>query len=223
MAFLAAALPAAIGAVGSIIGGNKAAKAQQAAAQQALTGYNYLSTNPLISATQSGAQQAATSQAGVNGDINSLLTSPDQNNPAFKNYLNSTGYNFQLKQGTDAIAGNAAAKGILNSGATAKALTGYGQSLASTTFNNYLGQLGGLSGLYGKTVDQGLTATGQVGAAGNIGGGNAAQQTAGAGQSQANGIGGAFGAAANAAPGIVSGFSNFFSSPASNPGAMGLY
>ncbi len=38
-----------------------------------------------------------------------------------------------------------AAKGLLNSGATLKALTKYGQNLGSTTFNNYLSQLGGLS------------------------------------------------------------------------------
>lgn len=209
MGFLAAALPAVIGGVGSILSGNKAASAQKAAAQNALMGYNYLSSNPLISSTQSNAQTAQTGEANTTGAINSLLTSPDQNNPAFKNYLNSTGNQFQLGQGMDAITGSAAAKGILNSGATAKALTNYGQGLASTTFNNYLSHLGSLVGLQGSQVDQGLAATGQVGQAGNIGGANAAQQTAAAGQSQANGLGGAFGIASKFfSPGAPGG--NFF-------------
>lgn len=191
-----------IGGIGSIIGGNTAAKAEKSAAQSALTGYNYLSSNPLISQLQSGATTAQTNQntqlgaeGQTQGAINSLLTSNGTNNPAFKNYLNSTGYNFQLQQGTDAITGNAAAKGLLNSGATGKALTGYGQNLASTTFNNYLSQLGGLSAsqgnlaaAYGGQVGQGLTAAGEVGAAGNTGGGAAAQQIAGAGQSSGTGL-----------------------------------
>lgn len=64
---------------------------------------------------------------------------------AFNRYLNSTGYQFQLGQGQNAIVSSAAARGLLNSGATAKALTKYGQNLASTSFDNYLKQLGALS------------------------------------------------------------------------------
>jgi hypothetical protein len=191
-----------IGGIGSIIGGNKAAKAEKAAAQQALTGYNYLSTNPLIGQLQSNASTAQGDQnaalggeAGTVGNIQDLLTSNGTDNPAFKNYLDSTGYNFQLQQGTDAITGSAASKGLLNSGSTGKALEGYGQNLASTTFNNYLGQLGGLSASqgklasdYGGQVDQGFRAASAVGSAGTSGGGNAAQQTAAAGQSAGTGL-----------------------------------
>lgn len=60
---------------------------------------------------------------------------------AFNNYLNSAGYQFQLGQGTKAVTGSAAAKGLLNSGATAKALNEYGQNVASTYFQNYLNNL----------------------------------------------------------------------------------
>lgn len=195
-----------IGGIGSIIGSGQAAKHEKQAAQSALTGYNYLNTNPLIGNLQTNAGTASTAQtgalagaAGTTGAINQLLTSPTQDNPAFKNYLNSTGYGFQLQQGTDAIAGNAAAKGTLNSGSTARALQTYGQGLAGQTFNNYLGQLGGLGAQqlnvasgYGNQVGQGLTAAQAVGQAGTTGGNNAGTFQAQVGQSVGSGITNAF-------------------------------
>lgn len=85
---------------------------------------------------------AASSQAGallgVGGDTAAAQA-------GLNNYLNSSGYNFQLGQGTQAINNSAAAKGLLNSGATMKALSDYGQNTASTYFNNYLNQLGALT------------------------------------------------------------------------------
>lgn len=187
-----------IGAGGSLIGGAEAAKGEKHAAQQALTGYNYLSNNQLINQAQSAGGQGVAGASDITGNIRQLLTSPSQNNPAFQNYLNSTGYNFQLDQGTRAITGSAAAKGLLNSGATARALTGYGQNLASTTFNNYLAQMGGLAGLYGAQADRGLGAAEAVGQAGTTGGGNAGVHTAAAGES----MGSAFTNAANVFGGL---------------------
>lgn len=64
---------------------------------------------------------------------------------AFDNYLNSTGYRFQMKEGQDAIATSAASRGLLNSGATAKALTKFGQGTGSKYFNDYLNQEGTLA------------------------------------------------------------------------------
>lgn len=63
---------------------------------------------------------------------------------AFQNYLGSSGYNFMMDQGQRGITGSAAARGLLGSGSTLKGLTQFGQNLGSTTFNNYLGQLGSL-------------------------------------------------------------------------------
>lgn len=60
---------------------------------------------------------------------------------AFQNYLNSTGYQFQLGQGQQAINQGYAAKGALQSGAALKALQTYGQNTATGFFNNYLNQL----------------------------------------------------------------------------------
>jgi hypothetical protein len=65
-------------------------------------------------------------------------------NQAFQNWQDSTGYQFGLNQGSQAITGNAAATGLLNSGATAKALNTYGQNYANTQYGNYNNQLQGL-------------------------------------------------------------------------------
>jgi len=62
---------------------------------------------------------------------------------AFQNYLNSTGYQFQVDQGNRAITQNRAAAGALNSGATLKALQTYGQNTATGFFKDYLGLLAG--------------------------------------------------------------------------------
>jgi hypothetical protein len=179
-----------IGGIGSLIGGNKQADADKQAAQQALTGYNYLTTGPGSTAASSYTNNGT---AANNAEAQLLGTQPitDQTSNGFTNYLNSTGYKFQLGQGTQAIAGSAAAKGILNSGATAKALQTYGQGLAAGTFNNYLTQLNGQSA-------QGQTQLGQIAAAGTAGGGNAAGATQAAGAAQAQGLNGALGAATNA-------------------------
>lgn len=50
------------------------------------------------------------------------------------------GYQFQLEQGTNAIDQNAAANGSLLSGNTGKALTDYGEGLASTDYGNLYNQ-----------------------------------------------------------------------------------
>lgn len=201
-----------IGGIGSLVGSSDAANAEKAAAKQALTGFNYLNGNPLINGLQTNGLNGSNGEAGTVGSINSLLTSPNQNNPAFQNYLNSTGYQFQLGQGENAITGNAASKGLLSSGATGKALTQFGQNLASTSFNNYLGQLGGLAGLQGNQAQQGLAAADAVGQAGTTGGGNAGVQTAAAGVSSGTGINNAFNVAGGGIQSWLSGGGggNFF-------------
>lgn len=80
---------------------------------------------------------------------------------AFKNWQNSTGYQFGLNQGVQSINGNAATTGLLNSGSTAKALDTYGQNYANTQFGNYTNQLQGLMG-------NGLAAGGLLGSTGQV-------------------------------------------------------
>lgn len=167
-----------IGGVGSLFGGNSAAK-------QALTGYNYLTK---------GAGSAATSGYVNNGSAANeaaaelLGTKPitSATSGAYNNYLNSTGYKAQLQAGSNAITGNAAARGLLNSGGTAKALDTFGQNLAATTFNNYLGQLN-------TQAAAGQTSLGQVAQAGTSGGANAAQASQSGTSSGFNQLGSAIG------------------------------
>lgn len=174
-----------IGGVGSLLGG-KSAKSND------LTGYNYLRGDAANQAAQGsvapaiGSQTAALGKEGGLADTaSSLLTGGTAGNAAFNNYLNSTGYKFQMDQGTRAITGNAASRGLLGSGGTAKALTQYGQGLAGNYFNNYLGQLdaagraqGNTALGYGSQVTTGVGAGNAVGQAGTSGGqaaGNAMQ------------------------------------------------
>jgi hypothetical protein len=185
---------AGIGLVGSLIGGGQKSSADTAAAAQNLTGYNYLTGGagaPSIVAAQNNGVTASNGATATQNTENQLLTG-DQSTPAFQNYLNSTGYNFQMDQGQRAITGSAAAKGITNSGATAKALTQYGQNLASTTFNNYLGNLSNLNGQQQTTANAGVNAATATGQAGTSGGAGASQAT----QAGGNAAGGATGTAA---------------------------
>lgn len=142
----------------------------QQAGQTALGGFNYLQGSPIGTQYLPAGGQAINQQAallGVGGD-------PTQANAAYQNYLNSTGYQGQLAAGSQAITGNNAARGLLGSGATAKALTQYGQQLGAQSFNNYLGQLNTVAGM-------GLQAGGMLGQSANSGYGQAAQYQYGAG------------------------------------------
>lgn len=91
--------------------------------------------NPFISSgTQANSQMA--NLLGLNGQPAQIQ--------GFDNWRKSTGYNFGLNQGMNAITGSAAAKGLLNSGATARALSQFGQDYGATKFGDYMSQLQGL-------------------------------------------------------------------------------
>lgn len=173
------------------------------AAQQSLTGYNYLTSGPgsqAASALINNGTAASNNQRGIQGDIAGLLgQGPNSaaNKAAFDNYKASTGYQFQLDQGTQAISANDASKGMLQSGANAKALEGYGQNLASTTFNNYLGQLGGLNAAYGQTAGMGENMLTAIGNNGTGGGANAANATMNGANAMMDGTNQAAGALGN--------------------------
>lgn len=102
---------------------------------------------------------------GVNSDniLMSLLggKGTDAQNAAFKNWQGSTGYQFGLNQGTQAITQNNAAKGLLNSGSTARAVDTYGQQYANQQYQNYINPLFQL-------LQGGNQAAGIIGGAGNV-------------------------------------------------------
>ncbi len=127
---------------------------------------------------------------GIGGD-------PAASAAAFKNYLGSTNFGFRLDQGTQAV--KTANAPSFNSGATAKALLGYGQGLAGNALEGYEGLLAG---------QQTLGANSAVGLA-NAGLG-AGQQIASA-NNNAAGVAGAAGIyGANAGGSALSGLSSLF-------------
>jgi hypothetical protein len=134
-----------VSGVGGLIGAHQQQQASERAAQTALTGYNYLNSGAGAPASQHIIQQGQTA-----GDQQGALLGLGGNTAAaqqgFKDYQNSTGYQFQLGQGQRAVSTNAATAGLLNSGGNEKALAQYGQGLAGQSFNNYLGQMNTLRG-----------------------------------------------------------------------------
>lgn len=106
--------------------------------------------------TGSKATSAINAILGLGGDAQAQRD-------ALNNWANTTGMQFQLKTGSDAITGSKATAGLLNSGSTLKALNQYGQNVGSTYFGNYLAGLQGqqqlgvsgtnaLSNVYGNSA-----------------------------------------------------------------------
>lgn len=87
---------------------------------------------------------------------------------AMSAYSNSPGFDAQLAAGTRAIDQSGAARGQAQSGATQRALQGYGQDLYNQGYQQYLGQLSGVgnqgmagaSGLQGNSNQFGQLAIG---------------------------------------------------------------
>lgn len=127
-------------AIGSITGANKQAKAaQQAANTQAAASREatqiqkdmYDQTRKdLMPYADAGRDSLAQliGQMGPDGYFNQTYTGQD--------IYSDPSYQFRLQQGQDAIQSSAAARGGLLSGATLKALQGYGQDMASQEFGN---------------------------------------------------------------------------------------
>jgi len=94
---------------------------------------------------------------------------------AFERYKSMAGYAPALEAMQKGVTGGAAAKGLLNSGSTQKALVKYGAGLDQQTFGNFLQQLAGLSGLglqggqmIGNAGQQGSTVSTSPSTAGQI-------------------------------------------------------
>jgi hypothetical protein len=69
-------------------------------------------------------------------------TATQAQNAAFDNFRNSTGYQFRLGEGLDAVGSTYAGIGGLQSGAAMRGITDYGQNFASNEFGNYINALG---------------------------------------------------------------------------------
>ncbi len=68
-------------------------------------------------------------------------------NDAFNIFKNSTGYQFRVNEGMNALNSGYAGSGLLQSGAALKALDDYRQNMASNEFGNYMAYLGNQQGV----------------------------------------------------------------------------
>lgn len=136
----------------SLLGGNSSGKQSSS------------STTGIYNQAYGGLSQAlapeVSSGVGSASLLSQLLTGTG-GQAAYNNYQNSTGFQNQLQTGTKAITNNAATSGLLNSGATLKALDTYGTGLAQQNFGSFLNSLTGLAGL-------GNTAAGTIGSTGGV-------------------------------------------------------
>ena len=128
-----------------------------------------------------GADAKNAVDAGLGGD-------PAASTKAFNDFLNSTGYQFNLNQGLDAAERSKASAGLLNSGSTLKALDSYGTGLADTYGQQYESALAGVAGT-GENAVNALTGAGQNYAnASNSNSNSAATATINANTAASNGI-----------------------------------
>lgn len=204
---------AAIGAAatigGALISSNAASSASKTAAQTAASN-NQLQQQ--IYSSNQGELQPYIDRGNAAGNAESALLGvggdPAAAQSAFGDYLNSTGYNFQLGQGVNAITSNRAASGVLDSGGTLKSLNAFGQNTASTYFQNYLGNLNGISGT-GLSAAGALAGVGQNYAnASNTNSNTAASASENAGLASASSINGLLASGVNAY-GLYSGLSSY--------------
>ena len=110
-----------------------------------------------------------------NGDIGQLIPGGSaagnaaSSTPDYNAILsNLPGYQFQMQQGNQAVQRNLAAAGLLQSGAAGKALTQYGQGVASNYATQYVNGLQSLAGLGQTSVANtgavGVNTANQIGA-----------------------------------------------------------
>lgn len=144
-----AAVALGAGALGSAaLGASAAGKAsraatqaadQSAAVQREIYGQNKQMLSPFVQGGQTAFGQA-NALLGIGGNQAAARK-------AFDTYRNSTGYQFRLGEGMNALNSGYAGAGTIQSGAAMKAATEYGQNFASNEFGNYMGALGNQQGV----------------------------------------------------------------------------
>ena len=169
--------------IGAITGSNKQAKAAGKAADQQLEATKYASDIQKEMFNETRKDQQPYMQAWSDA-LKQLMGGMGQNGQFMQTYkgqdiYDDPSYTFRLQQGQDSIQSGAAAQGGLLSGATQKALAGYGQDMASQEFSNAYSRFNAdQSNQYNRLSN--LVGMGQSAAAGV---GNAGMQT---GQAMAN-------------------------------------
>ena len=94
-------------------------------------------------------------QPYATGGQNAFSRAQDMQTPGYQYSPSDPSYAWRFGEGQRAVQGSAVARGSLNSGGTLKALTNFGQGLASTEFNNDFSR-NNLLANYGMQATQGL-------------------------------------------------------------------
>lgn len=175
---------AVIGGVATVVSGNKAANAQKDAANQSISEqqrqYNQTRDDYAPWRTAgAGALGKLTSLYGIGAPTNSGGPATANASDIYAAFRATPGYQFTQQEGTQAAERSAAARGMLGSGATLKAIDRYSSGLADQTYNSYVGQLQSIAGL-------GQSATGSTAQAGQIAANNISQSYMQAGQARAS-------------------------------------
>ena len=171
-----------VGGLVQMSAANKAAKAQQAAANQDIafqTETRDLIRGDLAPYRTGGldAQNAYMYEMGLGDRPTNYL-----------GYTKTPGYDFRMNEGVNAIEAGAAARGGLYSGAAMKGLQSFGQDYATSMYDQYMSRLGGL-------MDTGLSAAQMSGNASQNAASGVSNALAGRGNAQAAGaigVGNAF-------------------------------
>lgn len=145
--------------MGSILGIGRGIKARKLANQ----GVREAQANPLLQTAQGLGDEALGSIGGFLG-----LGGEQAQTDAFNRFQDSTGFNYARDEGLNAITGNAAVRGSMNSGSTLRALQDRGTQLANQSYGQYLG-------LLGDVANRGQQASNTQVAAATSGGVSAAQ------------------------------------------------
>lgn len=165
-------------AIGSLTGSNKQAKAAQNAADTQYEATKYASDSQKQMFDEVRKDQQPYMNAGADA-LKQLMGGMGDGGKFMQTYngqslYDDPSYKFRLQQGTDSIQSGAAAQGGLLSGATQKALAGYGQDMASQEYQNAYNRFNAdQANQYNRLAN--LVGMGQSAAAGV---GNAGMQTA---------------------------------------------
>lgn len=139
-------IAAGVAAAGSIVGGAMSSSAAKNAAKtQASTANQQIAANNANRAQILGLSQPNIDRGNAASDIYAGLLNvggdPAKSAAALSAYRNSTGYQDLLNTGLGAVNSSAYARGMGDSGATAKALQKTGQAYANQNTQQYLGNL----------------------------------------------------------------------------------
>ncbi len=178
-----------VGAGASLIGAGEQADAANNAA--ALQDRQYQQTREDYTPWRDAGKLALNQQTNLLG-----LNGADPQTNAFTQFRSDPGYQFNVDQQIQGVDRSAAARGLLTSGATIKAIQDRASNLADQSYGNYFSRLQGLAGT-------GITATGGTASAGANAANNAGNAMMAGGAARASGY-------AGAASSVNQGLNNYF-------------